>query len=90
MSTPKSSIIASMLSIFISCNSGINDDENEIISENSYLSISTTDNRSEVSGLENIYINVKNFTNIWKIYLVITNNQAIAFEDRILLDTTSS
>ena len=90
MSTTKSSIIASMLSIFISCNSGINNDENEIITENSYLNISTTDNRSEVSGLENIYINVKNFTNIWKIFLVITNNQAIAFEDRILLDTTSS
>lgn len=79
-----------MLSIFISCNSGINNDENEIISENSYLSISTTNNRSEISGLENIYINVKNFTSIWKIYLVITNNQSIAFEDRILLDTTSS
>ena len=79
-----------MFSIFFSCNNGINNDENEIISENSYLSISTTNNRSEVSGLENIYINVKNFTNIWKIYLVITNNQSIAFEDRILLDTTSS
>ena len=90
MSTSKSSIIASMLSIFISCNSGINDDENEIISENSYLSISTANNRSEVSGLENVYINVKNFTNIWKIYLVITNNQSIAFEDRILLNITSS
>lgn len=90
MSPTKSSIIASMVSVFIACNSGINNDENEIISENSYLSISTTNNRSEVSGLETIYINVKNFTNIWKIYLVITNNQSIAFEDRILLDTTSS
>ena len=90
MSTTKSSIIAFMFSIFFSCNSGINNDENEIISKNSYLSISTANNRSEVSGLENIYISVKNFTNIWKIYLVITNNQSIAFEDRILLDTTSS
>ncbi|MFL2989704.1 MAG: hypothetical protein ACJZ11_03205 [Candidatus Neomarinimicrobiota bacterium] len=90
MSTTKSSIIAFMFSFFFSCNSGINNDENEIISENSFLSISTTNNRSEVSGLENIYINVKNFTNIWKIYLVITNNQSIAFEDRILLNITSS
>ena len=79
MSPTKSSIIASMVSVFIACNSGINNDENEIISESSYLSISTTNNRSEVSGLETIYINVKNFTNIWKIYLVITNNQSIAF-----------
>ena len=79
-----------MFSIFFSCNSGINNDENEIISKNSYLSISTANNRSEVSGLENIYISVKNFTNIWKIYLVITNNQSIAFEDRILLNITSS
>ena len=72
MSPAKSSIIASMLSIFISCNSRINNDENEIISENSFLSISNTNNQSEVSGLENIYINVKNFTNIWKInYLII-------------------
>ena len=90
MINTKPYIIGSMLSIFISCNNGISNDENEIISEDSYLSISTTNNRSEVSGLENIYINVKNFTNIWKIYLVITNNQSIAFEDRILLDTTSS
>ena len=45
-------------------------------------------NQSIVSGLEAIYINVKNITRMWKIYLIIINNPSVAFEDRILLDTT--
>ena len=44
-------------------------------------------NQSIVSDFEAIYINVKNFTRMWKIYLII-NNPSIAYEDRKLLDTT--
>jgi len=83
-------IIVFILSILISCDSEINNDENTIISENPYLTISTNSNQSDVSRLEDIYITVYNFSKIWKVYLAITNNQSIAFEDRILLDTTST
>ena len=79
-----------MLLLFISCNNEINNDENEIISENSFLTISTYNDQTEVSGFEDIYIKVSNFSKIWKIYLAITNNQSIAIENRILLDITSS
>lgn len=79
-----------ILLLFISCNSEINNDENEIISENPFLKISTYNDQTEVSGLEDIYIKVSNFPKIWKIYLAITNNQSIAIDSRILLNITSS
>ena len=53
-----------------------------------FLSISVAYNQSIVSDFEAIYINVKNFTRMWKIYLIIINNPSISYEDRILLDTT--
>ena len=43
-----------------------------------------------LSGIKDIYINIKNFPKIWKIYLSIINNPAVDNQDRILLDTTST
>jgi hypothetical protein len=75
--------------LFISCN-------NEIIKTNTIINefepgvhLSSKDKNNKVSGHEHIYINVKNFSRIWKIYLSIINNSLISLEDRTLIDTIS-
>lgn len=85
----KSKIIFSFI-ILLSCSEQLNKDNQDIIDHDPFVWISSIENQRNLSGVKDIYINIKNFPKIWKIYLSIINNPAVDNQNRILLDTTST
>jgi len=85
----KSKIIFSFI-ILLSCSKQINEDTQDIIDPDPFVWISSSENQRNLSGVKDIYINIKNFPEIWKIYLSIINDPAVDNQNRILLDTTST
>ena len=83
-------IIIFSLIILFSCDKQLNEDNQDVIDPDPFIRISSTENQRNLSGVNDIYINIKNFTRVWKIYLSIINNPAVDNQDRILLDTTST
>ena len=84
------SITSFIILIFtISCIDEIEETTNQLIINNSQITISSDSDNNEISGIENIYINIENFPRVWKIYLAIINNSSISIENGILIDTTS-
>ncbi len=84
----KSKIIFSFIILF-SCCKHLNENEQDVIDPDPFVWVSSIENQRNLSGINDIYINVKNFPKVWKIYLSIINNPAIDNQNRILLDTTS-
>tara|TARA_X000001036_G_C20637736_1_gene789831 strand:- start:44 stop:952 length:909 start_codon:yes stop_codon:yes gene_type:complete len=78
-----------ILIFIISCGDEIEETTNQLIINNPQITISSDSDNNEISGLENIYINIKNFPSVWKVYVAIINNSSISIENRILIDTTS-
>ena len=85
----KSKIIFSFIILF-SCSKQLNEDSQDIIDPDPFIWISSIENQRNLSGIKNIYINIKNFPKVWKIYLSIINKPAINNQNRILMDTTST
>ena len=85
----KSKIIFSFI-ILLSCSKQLNEDSQYIIDPDPFIWISSSENQRNLSGIKDIYINIKNFPKVWKIYLSIINNPAVDNQNRILLDTTST
>ena len=85
----KSKIIFSFI-ILLSCSEQLNKDNQDIIDHDPFVWISSIENQRNLSGVKDIYINIKNFPKIWKIYLSIINNPAVDNQNKILLDTTST
>ena len=85
----KSKIIFSFI-ILLSCSEQLNKDNQDIIDPDPFVWISSIENQRNLSGINDIYINIKNFPKVWKIYLSIINNPAVDNQNRILLDTTST
>ena len=85
----KSKIIFSFI-ILLSCSEQLNKDNQDVIDHDPFVWISSIENQRNLSGVKDIYINIKNFPKIWKIYLSIINNPAVDNQNRILLDTTST
>tara|TARA_B100000886_G_scaffold216396_1_gene150130 strand:- start:1629 stop:2510 length:882 start_codon:yes stop_codon:yes gene_type:complete len=83
-------IIIFSLIIFFSCSKQLNEDNQYVIDPDPFIRISSIENQRNLSGVNDIYINIKNFTRVWKIYLSIINNPAVSNQNRILLDTTST
>ena len=83
-------IIIFSLIFFFSCGKKLNEDNQDVIDPDPFIRISSIDNQRNLSGVNDIYINIKNFTRVWKIYLSIINNPAFDNQNRILLDTTST
>ena len=84
----KSKIIFSFI-ILLSCSKQLNEDNQDIIDPDPFVWISSSENQKNLSGYKDIYINIKNFPKVWRIYLSIINNPAVDNQNRILLDTTS-
>ncbi len=85
----KSKIIFSFI-ILLSCSKQLNEDSQDIIDPDPFVWISSSENQKNLSGYKDIYINIKNFPKVWRIYLSIINNPAVNNQNRILLDTTST
>ena len=85
----KSKIIFPLI-ILLSCSTQLNEDNQDEIDPYPFVWISSIENQRNLSGNKDIYINIKNFPKVWKIYLSIINNPAIDNQNRILLDTTST
>ena len=85
----KSKIFFSFI-ILLSCSKQLNEDRQDIIDPDPFVWISSSENQKNLSGYKDIYINIKNFPKVWRIYLSIINNPAIDNQNRILLDTTST
>ena len=85
----KLKIIFSFIILF-SCTKQLNEDTQDIIDSDPFVWISSTENQRNLSGINDIYINIKNFTRVWKIYLSIINNPSVNNQNRILMDTTST
>ena len=85
----KSKIIFSFI-ILLSCSKQLNKDNQDIIDPDPFVWISSIENQRNLSGIKDIYINIKNFPKVWKIYLLIINNPFVDNQNRILLDTTST
>ena len=85
----KSKIIFSLIILF-SCSKQLNEDNHNIIDPGPFIWISSIESQRNLSGINDIYINIKNFPKVWKIYLSIINNPAVDNQNRILLDTTST
>ena len=79
-----------ILIFIISCDNETEDTANKLVINNSQITISSNSENNEISGLENIYINIENFPSVWKVYLAIINNVSIPIDNRILIDTTST
>ena len=84
-----SKIIFSFIVLF-SCSTQLNEDNQNIMNPEPFVWISSSENQKNLSGYKDIYINIKNFPKVWKIYLSIINNPAVDNQNRILLDTTST
>ena len=85
----KLKIIFSYIILF-SCSEQLNEDSLNSIDPDPFVWISSFENQKNLSGTKKIYINIKNFQKVWKIYLSIINNPSVNNQNRILLDTTSS
>ena len=85
----KSKMIFSFIILF-SCSKQLNEDSQELLDPDPFIWISSSENQRNLSGIKDIYINIKNFPKIWKVYLSIINNPAVDNQNRILLDTTST
>jgi len=85
----KSKIIFSLIILF-SCSKQLNEDNQDVIDADPFIWISSIENQRNISGVKDIYINIKNFPKVWKIYLSIINNPTVDNQNRILLDTTST
>ena len=85
----KSKIIFSFI-ILLSCSKQLNEDSQDIIDPDPFVWISSNESKKNLSGYKYIYINIKNFPKVWKIYLSIINNPAVDNQNKILLDTTST
>ena len=85
----KSKIFFSFI-ILLSCSKQLNEDSQDIIDPDPFVWISSSENQKNLSGYKDIYINIKNFPKVWRIYLSIINNPAVDNQNRILLDTTST
>jgi len=85
----KSKIIFSFI-ILLSCSKQLNEDKQDIMDPDPFVWISSSENQKNLSGYKDIYINIKNFPKVWRIYLSIINNPAVDNQNRILLDTTST
>ena len=85
----KSKIFFSFI-ILLSCSKQLNEDSQDIIDPDPFVWISSIKNQKNLSGYKDIYINIKNFPKVWRIYLSIINNPAVDNQNRILLDTTST
>ena len=85
----KSKIIFSFLILF-SCTKQLNENTQDIKDPDPFVWISSSENQRNLSGINDIYINIKNFTRVWKIYLSIINNPSVNNQNRILMDTTST
>ena len=85
----KSKIFFSFI-ILLSCSKQLNEDRQDIIDPDPFVWISSIKNQKNLSGYKDIYINIKNFPKVWRIYLSIINNPAVDNQNRILLDTTST
>ena len=83
-------IIIFSLIILFSCDKQLNENNQDVIDPDPFIRISSIENQRNLSGVNDIYINIKNFTRVWKIYLSIINNPAVDNQNRILLDTTST
>ena len=84
-----SKIIFSFIILF-SCSTQLNEDNQDVIDPDPFIWISSNENQKYISGIKDIYINIKNFPKVWKIYLSIINNPDVDNQNRILLDTTST
>ena len=85
----KSKIIFSFIILF-SCSKQLNEDNQDVIDLDPLIWISSTNNQKNLSGIKDIYINVKNFPEVWNIYLSIINNNGVNNQNRILLDTVNT
>tara|TARA_Y100001936_G_scaffold202467_1_gene205075 strand:+ start:150 stop:1034 length:885 start_codon:yes stop_codon:yes gene_type:complete len=85
----KSKIIFSFI-ILLSCSKQLNEDSQDIIDPDPFVWISSNESQKKISGYKEIFINIKNFPKVWKIYLSIINNPAVDNQNKILLDTTST
>ena len=85
----KSKIIFSFI-ILLSCNKQLNENTQDVIDPDPFVWISSNENQKYISGINDMYINIKNFPKVWKIYLSIINNSTVDNQNRILLDTTST
>ena len=85
----KSKIIFSFI-ILLSCSKQLNEDSQDIIDPDPFVWISSNESQKNLSGYKDIYLNIKNFPKVWKIYLSIINNPAVDNQNKILLDTTST
>ena len=85
----KSKIIFPLI-ILLSCSTQLNEDNQDEIDPYPFVWISSIENQRNLSGNKDIYINIKNFPKVWKIYLSIINNPAVNDQNRILMDTTST
>ena len=85
----KSKIIFSFI-ILLSCSKQLNEDSQNIIDPDPFVWISSNESQKKISGYKEIFINIKNFPKVWKIYLSIINNPAVDNQNKILLDTTST
>tara|TARA_X000000950_G_scaffold235345_1_gene285744 strand:- start:97 stop:981 length:885 start_codon:yes stop_codon:yes gene_type:complete len=85
----KSKIIFPFIILF-SCSKQLNEDNQDVIDPDPFVWISSIENQRDLSRVKEIYINIKNFPKVWKIYLSIINNPAVDNQNRILLDTTST
>ena len=85
----KSKIFFSYI-ILLSCSKQLNEDSQEVIDLDPLIWISSTNNQKNLSGIKDIYINVKNFPEVWNIYLSIINNNGVNNQNRILLDTVNT
>ena len=85
----KLKIIFSFIILF-ACNAQLNEDIQDVIDPEPFIWISSNENQKYISGINDMYINIKNFPKVWKIYLSIINNPNVDNQNRILLDTTST
>ena len=85
----KSKIIFSFI-ILLSCSKQLNEDSQDIIDPDPFVWISSNESQKKISGYKEIFINIKNFPKVWKIYLSIINEPAADNQNKILLDTTST
>ena len=85
----KSKIIFLFIILF-SCSKQLNVDNQDVIDPDPFVWISSIENQRSLSGINDIYINIKNFSKVWKIYLSIINNPTVDNQNRVLLDTTST
>lgn len=82
----KSKIIFSLIILF-SCSKQLNEDNHDSVEPEPYVWISSINYQKNISGIKDIYINIRNFPKVSRIYLSIINRPDIDYQNKILLDT---